>query len=237
MKTQQAAFDPIDAGTAEQDWCDLLATRDAWEPRAGPLVVVSPHPDDEILAAGGLIRQWALAGHPVTVLSVTDGENAYSRWDRLGVIRRRELIKGLRILVRAHVAVRRVGIPDGAVSKHPQRLRHALEAILQPNCTLIAPYEHDGHTDHDATGRVCSVVTQGSDVEMVRYPIWAWHRYPAAGLADLRWGKYLLSADTQRAKARAIQCFASQIRPPWGEPILPPNVLRYFARPYEAFIL
>jgi len=236
MQAQQAAFNPTDAGTAEEEWCALLAARDSWEPRANPLIVVAPHPDDEILAAGGLIRQWALAGHPVTVLSVTDGENAYPRWDRLGVIRRRELLKGLRALVHAHVSVRRVGIPDGAVSEHQSRLRNALQNILQPNSTVVAPYEHDGHPDHDATGRVCSEATQGADVAFVRYPIWAWHRYPSSGLADLRWGKYLLNAETQRAKARAIQCFSSQIRPPWGEPILPPNVLRYFSRPYEAFI-
>jgi hypothetical protein len=37
---------------------------------------VTPHPDDEILGAGGLIRACAMAGRKVTVLSVTDGEAA-----------------------------------------------------------------------------------------------------------------------------------------------------------------
>jgi LmbE family N-acetylglucosaminyl deacetylase len=236
METQLAPFNPADAGTGEEEWGTLLAPQKAWEPRAGSLVVVSPHPDDEVLAAGGLIRQWALSGQPVTVLSVTDGEKAYAR-DGLDVIRRRELAESLRILVQVHVSVRRIGLPDGAVSKHTNRLRNALHDVLDPATTLVAPYEHDGHGDHEATGRVCSEVALASKVSLVRYPIWAWHRYPASGLAALSWGKYQLNADTQRAKARAIQCFASQIRPLWGEPILPANVLRYFSRPYEAFIV
>jgi hypothetical protein len=45
-----------------------------------------------------------------------------------------------------------------------------------------------------------------------------------------------LSLDAQRAKNRAIQCFESQLRPPRGPPIVPPNVLAYFSRAFEAFI-
>jgi hypothetical protein len=45
-----------------------------------------------------------------------------------------------------------------------------------------------------------------------------------------------LSLDAQRAKGRAIQCFESQLRPSHGTPIVPPNVLPYFARAFEAFI-
>jgi LmbE family N-acetylglucosaminyl deacetylase len=215
----------------------MLGASEAWEPKSGRLVVVSPHPDDEVLACGGLMRQWALAGHPVTVVSVTDGEKAYPGWEGLDLIRRRELKAGLRVLVSTHVSVRRIGIPDGAVGEHFNRLRNAIENILDPLATLVAPYEHDGHPDHDATGRVCRAIAQALNISWVRYPVWSWHRCKPSALADLNWGRYPLNMDTQRAKARAVQCFASQINPGVGRPILPANVLRYFSRPYEAFIL
>jgi LmbE family N-acetylglucosaminyl deacetylase len=237
MKTEQVSFDPADGGAAKAAWQVLLESRGMWQPRAGALVVVSPHPDDELLAAGGLIRQWALSGHPVTVLSVTDGERAYPNWAGLDVIRRRELTDGLRVLVPVHVAIRRVGIPDGKVASHSNRLRNALLHVLDETTTLVAPYEQDGHPDHDATGRVCLDVTHASQVSLVRYPIWAWHRRMTAMLSALSWAKYALNADTQRAKMRAIECFASQIKPPRGEPQLPANVLHSFLRPYEAFIV
>jgi LmbE family N-acetylglucosaminyl deacetylase len=232
-----AGFKPSDAGTPDEDWCRFLSPREAWEPETGELVVVSPHPDDEILACGGLIRQWALAGNPVTVLSVTDGEKAYPDWQGLDLIRRRELIDGLRVLVPVYVAVRRIGIPDGAVAANYNRLRNAVENLLRPGATLVAPYEYDGHPDHEATGRVCCEIAHVGDLPIVRYPVWSWHRTVPHSVAELHWRKYPLNADTQRAKGRAMQCFASQITPRVGEPILPAHVLQYFSRPYEAFIL
>lgn len=56
----------------KSDWNRLLADRPAWSPEDGPLLVVAPHPDDEVLGAGGLIRAWAARGARVSVLSVSD---------------------------------------------------------------------------------------------------------------------------------------------------------------------
>jgi hypothetical protein len=53
----------------------------------------------------------------------------------------------------------------------------------------------------------------------------------------VEWVRFTLEPDALRAKARAIQCFASQISPEDRDPIVPPHVLRHFARPYEAFII
>src|SRR5206468_3180712 len=38
------------------------------------VVVVSPHPDDEVLAAGGILQRLAAGGIEVIIVSVTDGE-------------------------------------------------------------------------------------------------------------------------------------------------------------------
>ena len=120
-------------------WRALLESQARWEPRGGAVVVVSPHPDDETLAAGGLIRQWALSGHPVTVLSVTDGERAYANWTGLDLVRRRELSEGLRLLAPVHLSIRRVGIPDGEVASQTNRLRSALLQVTDETTTIVAP--------------------------------------------------------------------------------------------------
>ena len=70
------AFDPADSGTPEEEWRQLLQGAQEWAPSQGPLIVVAPHPDDEVFGPGGLIRCWAAAGQSVTVVSVTDGEAA-----------------------------------------------------------------------------------------------------------------------------------------------------------------
>jgi LmbE family N-acetylglucosaminyl deacetylase len=171
----------------------------------------------------------------VTIVSVTDGEAAFAR-PRLDLIRRGELQQALRKLSSVHVVVKRLGIPDGRVRDHINRLRNAVEAHADPSGTLVAPYECDGHPDHEAVGKTSIELAVASGIPIARYPIWAWHRARPSALAELPWKRFQLSLDAQRAKSRAIQCFESQLRPPAGPPIVPPNVLTYFARSFEAFI-
>lgn len=232
-----APFDPADAGTAEDVWLHALSHCREWAPKDGALVVVSPHPDDEVLAAGGLIHAWARAGRAVTVVSVTDGEAAFPQWKRLDLVRRGELKGALRKLSLMHVSVVRVGLPDGKVAQYGNRLRNALLAVIDPSVTLIAPYERDGHPDHDAIGSVCCDLARTHEVDIARYPVWTWHHSVPGSLGDARWVKYSLSLEARRAKARAVQCFASQLKPPAEAPIVPRHVLTHFERPFEAFLL
>jgi LmbE family N-acetylglucosaminyl deacetylase len=229
-------FDPANEGTPDAEWCALLSRCLEWQPKRGPLVVVAPHPDDEILGAGGLIHDWAGSGLPVTIVSVTDGEAADIERPSLDLIRREELQQALRKLSPVHVVVKRLGIPDGSVQDHANRLRNAIESYADPGGTLVVPYECDGHPDHEAVGKTSIEFALANGIPIVRYPIWTWHHANPSALAGLPWKRFLLSIDAQRAKVRAIQCFESQLRPPRGPPIVPPHVLPYFSRSFEAFI-
>src|SRR5258708_23704499 len=82
------SFEPKLSGTSEQLWAQHLFRRSDWAPAEGPLLVVAPHPDDEIMGAGGLIHTWAGMGRSVTVLSVTDGEAALPARENLDRVRR-----------------------------------------------------------------------------------------------------------------------------------------------------
>jgi LmbE family N-acetylglucosaminyl deacetylase len=239
---QQAArssepFDPADAGTPEREWLDAFSACSEWAPKPGSLLVVSPHPDDEVLAVGGLMHSWSQSGQPVTVVSVTDGEAAFPDWKGLDLVRRGELKGALRKLCLNHISVIRIGLPDGKVAQHANRLRNALLALLDPSITLIAPYERDGHPDHEIIGEVCCGLARSHELAIARYPVWTWHHTEPAALAGVRWGKFSLSREARRAKARAVQCFASQLEPPGQAPIVPRHVLTHFERPYEAFLL
>ena len=148
----QQPFSPADPGTPEEKWLQLLEAARPWAPRPGPLVVVAPHPDDEVLGAGGLIQSWVALGEAVTVISITDGEASHPDRHGLDLIRRKELRDALRVLTASHVKIERLGIPDGKVRDHANRLRLLLEEFATADTTLIAPYEHDGHPDHNVSG-------------------------------------------------------------------------------------
>jgi LmbE family N-acetylglucosaminyl deacetylase len=235
-ESKTPATAPTDSGTPEERWLKLLEGRPQWTPQNGPLVVVSAHPDDEILGAGGLIHSWAAAGRAVTIVSVTDGEAASPRRPGLDLVRRDELKGALRKLCLTHVSVVRIGLPDGRVGHYANRVRNVLLALTEPRMTLIAPYERDGHCDHDAIGEICIALARSHGIALARYPIWAWHHSDPGSFADAHWGRFVLSFEGRRAKARAVQCFASQLHPPRAPPV-PKHVLSHFERQYEAFIL
>jgi LmbE family N-acetylglucosaminyl deacetylase len=230
-------FDVARPGTADEAWLRLLAGQPSWEPEGSPLIVVAPHPDDETLGAGGLIASYARRNRPVLVVSVTDGEAAHPGWQGLRSIRRSELRRALNTLSPHLILQARVGLADGEVHRHERVLRDYLLHLVPRGAVLVAPYECDGHTDHEAVGRVCQQVAAARGVVCARYPIWAWHQARVESLRDARWGRFELRGEWREAKARAIRAFVSQLRPRLRKPVVPAHVLAYFARPYEAFLL
>jgi LmbE family N-acetylglucosaminyl deacetylase len=233
----RSIIDPSLPGTDESAWQRALADAPDWIPPDGPLLIVSPHPDDEVLGAGGLIHTWKNLGRSVTVISLTDGEAAYPQWRRLAQIRREELKEALYVLSDDPVLVVRLGIPDGRVADYGSKLRSAVFSLLDPGTTVLAPYEQDGHPDHDAAGRVCIELARVHGFPLARYPIWAWRDADPQSLNHARWGKFSLSDTAQAAKGNALLCFSSQLFPYKRAPIVPDHVLAYFSRPYEAFLL
>lgn len=201
-----------------------------------PALVVSPHPDDEVLGAGGLIHTLTARGGIVRVMSVTDGEAAYPGASALGAKRRVELQSALRKLSPHHVETLRLAIPDGEVRYFENKLLSCIESMITPDTLIVAPFEEDGHPDHDAAGRVACRIARAHKLALVRYPIWAWHRSDPEKVRRFSWRRFPLSLEAQRAKARALDCFQSQTAPGFHDPILPPHVLRYFQRAYEAFV-
>jgi LmbE family N-acetylglucosaminyl deacetylase len=219
-----AGAELVGSAGAEDALNRVLASRPAWSPPDGDLLVVAPHPDDEVLGAGGLMRAWAARGAKVTVLSVSDGEAADPARHALGSVRREELNEALRKLCPTHVSVTRLGLPDGKITQHLNRLRNALSSLASGRLTLIAPYERDGHPDHEAVGNLCVEIARTQHMPLAQYAIRTWERAAPETLRDSRWVRFALTDDARRAKARALSCFRS-------------NALAHFDRPYEAFLV
>jgi LmbE family N-acetylglucosaminyl deacetylase len=235
--TLSPAFSPAYPGTPESVWDAALKHEKVLEFPCATVVVVSPHPDDEVFGAGGLIRVAAQAGHFITVLCVTDGEAAYPDWRGLDKIRCREVRDALSVLAPHRAATHHLKIPDGRVNQHRASLFDAIDRRISRDILLVAPYERDGHPDHDAAGEVCCEIARRRGTTLWRYPIWSWHHSSPERFAGKRWGCLPLDAAAVRAKARAMSCFTSQMRPLGREPIVPSHVLAYFTRQYEAFLV
>jgi LmbE family N-acetylglucosaminyl deacetylase len=79
-------------------------------PEGDRLWVLAPHPDDEVLMAGELLRRAALSHRPVTVLVMTNGDLGC---ERDGYRRESETIAALEILGIEERDVHFLGYPDG----------------------------------------------------------------------------------------------------------------------------
>ncbi|AQA01930.1 LmbE family protein [Mycobacterium sp. MS1601] len=221
-------------GTSVRDWLsvDRAPLMDLSECPA--LVVVAPHPDDETLGLGGTLAQLAAGGTEVSVVSVSDGGAAYpgiSKFDqlRLEQTRRAELDRAAAAL--GVKSLTRLGLPDGAVADHEDRLADLLtEQLSGSGAWCAATWRGDGHPDHEAVGRAAAVASERAGVTFVEYPVWMWHWAQPAD-PDVPWQRAVsvpLDRQALGRKQRAAQCFRSQFEPPEPglDPVLPPIVLR-----------
>jgi len=210
------------------------------------LVVVSPHPDDEVLACGGLMALAHQAGLAITVISVTDGEACYPdqpAWspERLRVARAAELDDALRCLGVASAERISWHIGDGAVAASEVWMGRQLAALLRPGDLVLAPWRFDGHPDHEAVARACLQAASVRGAAVKEYPVWGWHwldpqAAPAAWVPATR---VALDDALVERKRDAIQQFVTQTGAVDGldcEPILPAAVLQRFERSYEVLI-
>ena len=118
----------------------------------GPVLVLAAHPDDEVIAAGGMLAWHRSVGHRVVVLHLTDGARGDpdARFDGIGDLRRAE---GRDALARLGVdELRHGGFEDGAL---PER-RDAVVALLRQTFAEVRPgtiysfFFAEGHRDHRA---------------------------------------------------------------------------------------
>jgi len=178
------AIEVDDPGPAETAWRAAIdrAALPPWHPgAAGIVLVVSPHPDDETLAVGGLLHDLVAAGWRVRLASVTDGEAAYPAVSGLGALRRRELASALdRLGIADATVIHRLELPDGRVAQCQAALEERLTPLVAGMSWVLAPWGDDGHPDHEACGRAAAaVVARGGGGQMrfpaIRFfPIWAW---------------------------------------------------------------
>lgn len=209
------------------------------------LVVVAPHPDDEVLGCGGLIRLAHAHGVDVLVISVSDGEHCYpdhAYWtpERLRLARRRELHDALVSLGLKRPAIVTLEIADGGVCEATGTVANMLHAHLRNDDLVLATWDRDGHPDHEGASIAARQAAGSVGCRLLQYPVWGWHwaSPDSPELKTLQPLRLELDAATLSAKQDAIACFATQIGtsiPPVDEPILPGHVLERFARPFEVF--
>ena len=251
------------SGTEESVWVSWQGAKDlpVVTPHllaAGrPVVVLAAHPDDEVLGVGGLLSSLGALGTDVRLIWATDGEASHpgstvdlAQPARLASVRREESAAALAALGLADAPRTHLGLPDGAVASHEDRLAEQLAELVPSGALVLAPWSGDAHPDHEACGRAArqavgnaAPVNEQIPGQVVEYPIWTWH-WATPDDVRVPWElarRVELDDTARQRKATAIDCFVSQVIAlgPAHEdgPVLPDGVLAHFRRTYEVLLV
>jgi len=160
------------------------------------VLVLAPHPDDEVIAVGGNLALHQRLGSEVLTLFVTLDAPA------VNVARKGEAQRVARLLGFDH---RFLGFPDGSLSLHEPALIRAIADTIRsfrPE-VIYCPFPGDHHRDHQATSSCTGVAVAetGYEGEVWCYELWSC-LWPNIGV-DI--------SSVVDIKREAINCYASQI--------------------------
>ena len=209
------------------------------------LVVVAPHPDDEILGVGATAARFAAAGVKVTVLAVTDGDASHPDSPtmdprRLSALRVEESRRACAVMGLGEPV--RLGLPDGRVADHSAALTDAIAGSITgagavagavavagagavagavgPDVLVLATWRGDGHPDHEASGRAAAAACAATGARLAEYPVWTWH-WAGPGDPRVPWShrrRVVLAAAELDAKRAAVAEFVTQVAPLSDQP-------------------
>lgn len=223
---------------------------------SGNVLIVAPHPDDEVLGCGGLIAELTAKGKKVNVLFLTNGSASHkdcctASEDEIGSQRRHLALKANGIL----------GIPkenltflDGVDGKLPRKgqsgfkeMAHKLGGIIKdkaPN-TIFCPHPLEGWSDHVAASELTIAameqVAPEKNPQLYYYCVWFWYSLPLKKALGIDWknARVLDIKDQFSIKQKAISLYTSSFAPcgqPWAGK-LPKEFLRAFDWQKELFFV
>jgi LmbE family N-acetylglucosaminyl deacetylase len=191
------------------------------------VLIVAPHPDDEIIGAGAHIP----AVRDLWVVHATDGaprdmrdarRNGFSTREEYARARHREALSALRLAGVGPERCLQLEFPDQEALEHmPELVRRLLSLFrgLRPDSVLAPPYE-GGHPDHDSVAMSVHTAARlakatGHAPRIIEYALYhAWE-------GRLRTGEFLprdgsavanlpLDPAARVLKCRMLACFTTQ---------------------------
>lgn len=168
------------------------------------VLVIAPHPDDEVFGCGGAILRHVAAGAAVTVRIWTRGDYGAAPEDKADYVatRQRECLAAAQVL---GYGTPEFGDADDRSLVYGEPLVHEILALIdRTQADLVyAPSVMEMHPDHRVLGMACveAVRRRGSALRIAQYEI---------GM-PLRPNLLLDITDLAARKLEAMQCFASQL--------------------------
>lgn len=148
------------------------------------ILLVYPHPDDEVLSAGGLIRKLAGRGARITLIILTEGEKSQRSGlssEVLREVRKKELKKATSLLGVTKVIQANYGDKE-LQDKFVEVKKYVAQAIEEENPDVIITYDLSGlygHPDHIVCSQIVTELIQNNYHDILLL----YNTYPARALS------------------------------------------------------
>jgi LmbE family N-acetylglucosaminyl deacetylase len=213
------------------------------------VLIVAPHPDDEIIGIGGYLVGRVQAGRKVYIVYLTDGENSLEDLDPEEVAWQRGRLKAgvLARLGLNEAQTRRFQLPDGSVPRSgDERFGNAVSELgkviaeVRPEALFVTHPLDTWPFDHVAAFEIAEAAVRqsGMNCDLYGYWVWLWYSIPIRRIANIDWQDvYTLPTGSVAMKEkRALMDLylkpACRDGRPWCG-ILPDVLLRSVDKPYE----
>lgn len=187
------------------------------------VVILAPHPDDEVFGCGGLITRLIAEGHAPHVVVLTGGGGSHrgccSTSESDIISARRELThKAMSALGLPDSNIYELDFPDGHISEGNAAEKKKLESLISeinPDVILV-PHHGEGWSDHLAA-RDLGIELAGEDTEVYEYCVWMWY-YRQKNLDWKNAYSLKMPEAEHKKKLDAIETYHSALAPcgkPW----------------------
>jgi len=177
-------------------------------PQAQRVLVLAPHPDDEIFGCGGALALYVQLGAQVDVVVVTDGTgfSVDDERQQVRLTRQQETVQALRQLNIS--SVKFLDFPDRSLAGHPGLVQAVLDQILNSKPQVVlAPSPQEIHPDHSGLARAAIAALSQLD-ELQPKPVLMQYEVGAMLTANM----LVDITPVWALKKQAMHCFVSQLK-------------------------
>lgn len=189
------------------------------------ILIIAPHPDDEVLGCGGLIQQAITHGKKVTVVILSDGAASHdgccdATHETIARERRKLTLDTWNLFDGTSApGLHFLNYPDGQIrqeSPETDKLKRLIEEIAPD--AIYVPNLHERFPDHLEAQRIILSVVTDPAVSIYEYCVWAWY-FDSWGLLGRKGRLCTLSKEQHDCKNRMIGSYMTPVAPcgkPWS---------------------
>lgn len=181
------------------------------------VLVISPHPDDEVFGCGGLMQTLVRSGRHVEVIILSQGEAVHRHCcpdDEMHIIDSRGKLtdKANAVIGLSTNHIYRMGFPDGDFNsaKDDNDIISALSNLIKkiaPTDVFI-PHAYENSPDHVAATEILERILNDLSINTYYYCVWTWYHMPIYKILKLKYkNARLLRVENSESKNKAIDIY------------------------------